>query len=71
MSVNSKLDVLHYRNNYVSVQDELVAMRMTESNKGGCLIKNRLSATLTCTRVPRAMALEASWMRSAACKPKM
>ena len=33
--------------------------------------KNKLSKTLTWTRVPRAMAFDASWMRSAACKPKM
>jgi len=52
-------------NCWSSIHDVIWQRKMQGYNK------NKLSKTLTWTRVPRAMAFDASWMRSAACKPKM
>jgi hypothetical protein len=66
--MNSKLDVLQHTKGYVQIQ-EFIIMQRTQMQK--CYTANRMHDKLTCTWVPRAMAFDASWMRSAACKPKI
>lgn len=66
--MNSKFDVLQGTKGYVQIQ-AFIIMQRTQMQKR--YTANRMRDKLTCTRVPRAMAFDASWMRSAACKPKM